>query len=166
MGKQGLAVAHCGGKDTDGRGPRKCWLVWALSELPISAPRAGPIQQPTGSRAGTPQAKQQARQENNPTHQQTGCLNSSWAYSHLKTSPLTWHCPPEEKDPAPLPRGQAPVLPKRKPAQAPGPTTPTRGQTLEARGTTVLQPVERRPQTQKFRQSEIIEKYVAKNGTR
>ena len=53
-----------------------------------------------------------------------------------------------------------------KPAQAPGPTSPTRGQTPEARGIMILQPVERRPQTQKVRQNEMTEKYVVNEETR
>ena len=52
------------------------------------------------------------------------------------------------------------------PKQASGPTSPTRGQTQEARRTTILQPVERKPQTQKVRQNETTEKYVADSGTR
>ena len=39
--------------------------------------------------------------------------------------------------------------PVRKPAQAPVPTSSTRGQTLEARGTTILQPAEGGPQTER-----------------
>lgn len=38
--------------------------------------------QPVGSNARKPQAKQQTWWEHSPTHQQTGCLKSSWAYSH------------------------------------------------------------------------------------
>ena len=37
-------------------------------------------------------------------------------------------------DPAPLTNGQAPVPPTRKPVQAPGSISPTRGQTVEAPG--------------------------------
>ena len=40
------------------------------------------------------------------------------------------------------------------------------GWTQEARGTTILQLVERRPQTQKVRQNETTEKYVASEGIR
>ena len=61
---------------------------------------------------------------------------------------------------------QAPVPPTRKPAQASGPTSPTRGQTPEARRATILQPAERRPQTQKIRQNETAEKCVSDEGTR
>ena len=73
---------------------------------------------------------------------------------------MTWPCPPEGQDPALPTRGQAPVPPNRKRAQAPGQTSPTRGQTSEARGTTTLQPAERRQQTQYVRQNEMTEKYV------
>ena len=41
-----------------------------------------------------------------------------------------------------------------------------RGQTPELRETMILQPVERRPQTQKGRQNEMTQKYVANEGTR
>ena len=61
-------------------------------------------------------------------------------------------------NPTPPTTGQAPAPPTRKPAQAAGPTSPTRGQATEARGTTTLQAVERRQQTQKIRQNEMREK--------
>ena len=79
---------------------------------------------------------------------------------------MTWPCPPDGQDPTPPTSGQAPVTPTRKPAQALGPTSPTRGQTSEARRTTILQPVERRRQTQKVRQNEKAEKDVPHEGTR
>ena len=42
----------------------------------------------------------------------------------------------------------------------------TRGQTVEARGTTILQPMERKPHSQKDRQNEKVEDYVPDEGTR
>ena len=48
LGRKGLAVTLCGGKDTGGRGPREYSSVWALPEVTILAPRP-PIQQPAGS---------------------------------------------------------------------------------------------------------------------
>ena len=45
---------------------------------------------------------------------------------------------------------QALVTPTRKTTQAPGPTSPTREQTPETRGTTTLQPVERRHKPSKL----------------
>ena len=42
----------------------------------------------------------------------------------------------------------------------------TRGQTAEARRTTILQPVERKPHSQKDRQNEKGEDYVLDEGTR
>ena len=78
----------------------------------------------------------------------------------------------EQRGPAQYP-GQAlvtttPIKPPIKGimAQASRPTSPTRGQTPEARETTILQPVERRPQTQQIRQSETIKKYVANERAR
>ena len=62
-----------------------------------------------------------------------------------------WSCPSEGKDSAPPTRAQAPVLPNRKPTETPGPTSLTRGQTVEARRNTILQPVEQKPHSQKDR---------------
>ena len=42
----------------------------------------------------------------------------------------------------------------------------TRGQTAEARSTTILQPVERKPHSQKDRQNEKAEDFVPDEGTR
>ena len=42
----------------------------------------------------------------------------------------------------------------------------TRGQTAEARRTTILQPVEQKPHSQKDRQGEKAEGYVPDEGTR
>ena len=94
-----------------------------------------------------------------------GCLNSSWHHSHLQTHPLTWPCPTDTQDPSPPTGGQAPVPPIRKPAQACGTTSLTRGQTKGER-TTILQPEKWRPQTQKVRQNEMAEKYVPDEGPR
>ena len=92
-------------------------LLWNWNEL---APRPGPTNQ-----APVPSAKQLTGWEHNPTHQQTGCLRTSWAHSHLHTPPLTWPCLLEAQDPAPFTSGQAPAPPTRKPAQVSGPVTPT-----------------------------------------
>ena len=51
---------------------REYSTVWALPEVAILAPRPGPNQQPAGSSAGMPQAKQPTGWEHSPTHQQTG----------------------------------------------------------------------------------------------
>ena len=42
----------------------------------------------------------------------------------------------------------------------------TRGQTAEARKTTILQPVEQKPHSQKDRQDEKAESYIPDEGTR
>ena len=63
-------------------------------------------------------------------------------------TPLTGPCPPEGQDPAPPTSGQAMDPPTRKPAQVSRPASATRGQTSEARGTTILQPAEQRLQMQ------------------
>ena len=100
-------------------------LFWNWNEL---APRPGPT-----SQAPVPSAKQPTGWEHNPTHQQTGCLKTSWAHSHLYTHPLTWPCLLEAQDPAPFTSGQAPAPATRKPAQVSGPASPTRRETPEAR---------------------------------
>ena len=46
------------------------------------------------------------------------------------------------------------------------PVSLTRGQTPKEKGTTVLQPEEQRPQTEKVRQNEMAEKDVPDEGTR
>ena len=72
------------------------------------------------------------------------------AQSHLKTHPLTWPCPSEGQDPAPPPEGRhLALLPGslRKPLDQPAPV----GSGTEARETKILQPMERRPETQEIR---------------
>ena len=105
-------------------------LLWNWNEL---APRPGPTNQ-----APVLSAKQLTGWEHNPTHQQTGCLKTSWAHSHLHTHPLTWPCLLEAQDPAPFTSGQAPAPPTRKPAQVSGPVTPT----TRSKKTMILQPAE------------------------
>ena len=81
-------------------------------------------------------------------------------------TPLAMALPPEGQDLAPPTSGQTPVSPTREPVQAPGPTSPSKVQTPEARKTTVLQCEEQRPQRQKSRQNEMAEKYVPDERTR
>ena len=59
-----------------------------------------------------------------------------------------------------------PVPPVRKPAQASYIASSTRGQTAEARRTKILQPVERKPHSQKDKQNEKSENYVPDEGRR
>ena len=63
----GVAVAHCGDKDTGSRSVEYS-LVWALPEAAIS-----PTLQPVGTSAGTPLAMQPTGWEHSSTHQQTSC---------------------------------------------------------------------------------------------
>ena len=58
-----------------------------------------------------------------------------------------------------------PVPPIRKLAQASYIASSTRGKTGEARRTTVLQPVEGKPHSQKERQNEKAEDFVPDEGT-
>ena len=59
-------------------------FFWRLDILlRLLVPRPGPTQQPVGSGAEMPQARQPRRWEYNPSHQQTGYLMSSGAHSTL-----------------------------------------------------------------------------------
>lgn len=78
LGSHGVSVDHCGSKETSSRAsgnnhslrsPRDCGF--------------GPIQQPAGSSAGMPEAKQPTLWEHSKTQQQTSHLKSSWAHSCL-----------------------------------------------------------------------------------
>ena len=89
--RQKSVVAHWGGKDTGGRGSREHSSVWALPEVTILVLRTGPTQQPTGSSAGMPQAKQPTEWEHSTTHEQTGRPKPSVpAATHKHT---LWHGP-------------------------------------------------------------------------
>ena len=70
-------------------------------------------------------------------------------------------CPPEQRQLYP-----PPVPPIKKLPQAPYIASSTRGQTAEAGRTTILQPVEQKPHSQKDRQDEKAEGYVPDKGTR
>ena len=88
-------MAHCGHKGTGGSSSGKHSLAWALLEVTIFSPRPSPTQQPTGM----PQANQPTGEEHSPTHQQTGCLKSSWAHRcplniPLETALPTWETRP------------------------------------------------------------------------
>ena len=76
-------ATHHEGKDPGGRGPSEYSLAWTLLEVTILALRPGLTQQPAGSSAGMPEAKQPTGWEHSSTHQQTGCLNLSWSHSCL-----------------------------------------------------------------------------------
>ena len=93
LGSCGVAVAHCGDRDTGGSGSGEYLLVWDFLEAAIFSPRPGPTQQPIGPSAGTPQAKQPTGWEHSPSHQQTGCLKSLWAHSCLVNTPLDMALP-------------------------------------------------------------------------
>ena len=68
----GVALAHCGGKDTGSGNIHQHELSWTC-----------PTQQSSVSSAGMPQAKQPTRWGHRPIHQQVGYLKSPWAHSHL-----------------------------------------------------------------------------------
>ena len=76
----GIAMAHLGFIDTCGGHVREHSSAWALLEADFLTSRPGPYQQPVGSSAGMFQTTQKSGW-GSPTHQQTGCLKASWAYS-------------------------------------------------------------------------------------
>ena len=123
---------------------------------------SGPTQQYMGPSAGIPQVK------DSPTHQQTDCLESSWAHSCPLNIPSTWLHPLEGQELALPSRGQGKVPPTRKPAQASQPASSTKWKTAEARTAAygTLQPTEQKLQSQKIRQNEMAEEYVLVEGTR
>ena len=98
---QSWKVDCCGHGDIGSGDPGKCSLGYALFEATIFSSRPGPAQQPVGSSAVTPQAKQLIGWEHSPIHQQTGCLKSSWINScPINTLPDT-ALPTRETRPSP-----------------------------------------------------------------
>ena len=70
----GMAVVHCGDKDTGSRSSGKYSLAWALLKSAIR-----PKKEPVASSDGLPQAKKKTGRELSPTHQQTSRLKFYWA---------------------------------------------------------------------------------------
>lgn len=73
---------------------------------------------------------------------------------------LPWPCSPEVYESALSTSGRTPVPLAKKPAQASGQSSPTRGQTPETRST-ICGTEEQSAQTGGVRQNEMAEKYVA-----
>ena len=142
--RRGVALSHCGDKDTGSRRSGKYSLAWALPESTISTTK-----EPVGSSAGLPQAKQPTGREPSPTHHQTSWLKFYWALPTRATPRSTHH--------QSFPSGNL---------QKPLTASCTRGQTAEARRTPILQAVEWKPHSQKDRQNEKAEDYVPDEGTR
>ena len=87
--------------------PRKDRETWHTAVHVISKSQTGLSDWTTTTRrAGIPQAKQLARWEHSPTHQQTSSLKTYWAHSYLKPHPFAWSFTSEEIDPASPTRGQ------------------------------------------------------------
>ena len=82
----GVAVAHCGEKDTGSRSSGKYSLVWALLQSAIS-----PTKEPEASSAESPQTKQTTERELSPCHQQTSELKFYWAVPTRATPSSTHH---------------------------------------------------------------------------
>ena len=101
--------------------------------------------------------------EHSPIHLQTGSLKLPWAHKTSKHTP--WHSSDQMDETQSHPQvGRCKslltgILHKSLDNLI------HLGQTLEARGTMILQSVEQRPQTKKVRQNEMAEKYVPGEGT-
>ena len=76
--------------------------------------------------------------EHSPAQEQTGCPKVSLSQYRPPNTPFDTALPTDRQDLDPLTGGQAAVSPTRRPAHAPGSTSPTRGETAEARRTTSL----------------------------
>lgn len=80
---QGVAVDHFRDKNTCGGCTGEHSLANVILKADILKPRPGPNQQPRGSSAAMPQARQAIRQEHSSTHLETGYLKHSLAHSCL-----------------------------------------------------------------------------------
>ena len=142
--RRGVAVAHHGDKDTGSRSSGKYSLTWALLESAIS-----PTKEPVSSSAGLLQATEPTGGELSPTHQQPSGLKFYWALPTRATLSSTNHKYP--------PSGSLHILLD---------SLIHKRQTAEARRTTILQTVERKPHSQEDSQNEKGEDYVPDEGTR
>ena len=109
--------AGCGCDSQKGR----CW--WQRRKVTILAPRPGPTQEPVGSRAGLPQAKQHTGRE----HRLKVFLRPQ---PPLEAALRHRLCPPEEQDPG-LPQWAGIGPSYQEPKRASGPAPHTRGQTAD-----------------------------------
>ena len=138
-------MAHRGDKDTGSRSSGKYSWRERSQSLPLASPKSpGRLQCWVASGQTT---NREGTQSHPSAVKQIKVLLSS---AHQSNSQLY---PP-------------PVPPIRKFAQASKIASSTRGQTAEARRTTILQPVEHKPHSQKDRQDEKAEGYVPDEGTR
>ena len=130
--------------------------IFDVSEIRL---RPGLSQQPAGSSAGMPLAKQ-AGKENSTTHEQTTLPKIIRSSQQPLTTYLKWPCPREGQDPAPLTSGQATVPPTRK---LTSPWTKFTHQWADTKSKMGYNPdfVERRTQAQNVRQNEMAENYVS-----
>ena len=110
-----------------------------------------PTKEPVGSSAGSLQAKQPTEREGTQPH--------PTAVKRIKVLLSSAHQSNTQLYPPPVP-------PIRKLAQASKIDSITGKQTAEARRTTILQPVERKPHSQKDRQNEKAKDYVPDKETR
>ena len=121
--RQGVVVARHGDKGTGRSSSRKYPLVWVLLEIAIS-----PTTEPIDSKARLPQDKQLTGRGHSPTYQKISGLKFYWAQL----------CTPEQDR----------ILPTASLSHQEACTsllhslTSNRGQTIEARGTIILQPPE------------------------
>ena len=106
--RRGAAEAHCNDKDTGSGNSSEYSLVWALLEAAIFSPRPGPTQQPVGSSAGMPQAKQ--------SENTAPCISKQDAKSlpeELPDKHSPWHGTAQQRDKTQLhpPVGRCQSLP-------------------------------------------------------
>ena len=147
--------------------PRESWSTWALPGVVILAPRPGPTQQPVGSSAGMPQAKPPAMGENTAPIISRQAVKVVLSSQPPLNTPLDMVLPTKQTRPSSTHQGVGTSPSHQEACTSPGPTSPTKRQkTPEARGTMILLPEERKPQTQKVIQNKMAENYVLDEGTR
>lgn len=140
--------AHCGDKDTGGKGPKEYLLAWALPGPHFLAPTPGHILKAYRLQCYDASSQNNHQGKNIVYPSADRLPKSFWTQLPLNT-PLDTALPIRRKGPVPPTSGHTPVSPTRKPAQAPELTLSTKGQTGEAKGNKVLQPKDQRPQTPK-----------------
>ena len=138
-------MAHRGDKDTGSRSSGNYPLAWAHAESAISPTKE------TGRHQYWVASGQITNREGTQLHlsadKRIKVLMGSAYQSNTQLYP-------------------PPGLPIRKRAEASYIASSTRVQTAQARRTTILQPVKQKPHSQKDKQDEKAEDYVADDGTR
>lgn len=156
-----------GGKDTDSRGLRIYWIEWTLSVVPILAPIPSPTQHPVGYSAGNGilLKRNSSKIRRQPHLSEDRLFKVFLSLQSSQTTTLVIGLPTRRTRLSATHQKQATVPTMKKPEQCWGPSSPTRKQTPKARGDMILQPVKKRPQTQKFiDKTKTSKKSVADKG--